>query len=88
MQGKVCLVTGATAGIGQVAATELCRRGAHVVIVGRSSERCAATLASIRTAAGADRVDSLVADLSSLSEVRRLAGLVRERYPRVDVLLE
>ena len=85
MQGKVCLVTGATAGIGQVAATELCRRGAHVVIVGRSSERCAATLASMRTATGADRVDSLVADLSSLSEVRRLAGLVRERYPRLDV---
>jgi NAD(P)-dependent dehydrogenase (short-subunit alcohol dehydrogenase family) len=87
MQGKVCLVTGATAGIGQVAATELCRRGARVIIVGRSSERCAATEALIRTAAGADRVDSLVADLSSLSEVGRLAGLVRDRYPRLDVLL-
>jgi NAD(P)-dependent dehydrogenase (short-subunit alcohol dehydrogenase family) len=87
MQGKVCLVTGATAGIGQVTATELCRLGAHVIIVGRSSERCAATQALIRTAAGADRVDSLVADLSSLSEVRRLAGLVRERYPRLDVLV-
>jgi NAD(P)-dependent dehydrogenase (short-subunit alcohol dehydrogenase family) len=87
MQGKVCLVTGATAGIGQVAATELCRRRAHVVIVGRSSDRCAATQAMIRSAVGADRVDSLVADLSILSEVRRLAGLVRERYPRLDVLL-
>ena len=41
MQGKVCLVTGATAGIGQVTATELARRGAHVVIVGRSAEKCA-----------------------------------------------
>ena len=87
MQGKVCLVTGATAGIGQVTATELGRLGAHVIVVGRSSERCAATQALIRTAAGADRVDSLVADLSSLSEVRRLAGLVRERYPRLDVLV-
>jgi NAD(P)-dependent dehydrogenase (short-subunit alcohol dehydrogenase family) len=87
MQGKVCLVTGATAGIGQVTATELCRLGAHVIIVGRSSERCAATQALIRTAAGADRADSFVADLSILSEVRRLAGLVRERYPRLDVLV-
>jgi NAD(P)-dependent dehydrogenase (short-subunit alcohol dehydrogenase family) len=87
MQGKVCLVTGATAGIGQVTATEVCRLGAHVIIVGRSSERCEATQALIRTAAGTDRVDSLVADLSSLSEVRRLAGLVRERYPRLDVLV-
>jgi NAD(P)-dependent dehydrogenase (short-subunit alcohol dehydrogenase family) len=87
MQDKVCLVTGATAGIGQVTATEVCRLGAHVIIVGRSSERCEATQALIRTAAGTDRVDSLVADLSSLSEVRRLAGLVRERYPRLDVLV-
>ena len=87
MKGMVCLVTGATAGIGQVTATELCKRGAHLIIVGRSSERCAATQASIRTTAGGDRIDSLVADLSSLSEVRRLAGLVRERYPRLDVLV-
>ena len=49
MQGKVCLVTGATSGIGQVTATELARRGAHVVIVGRSAQKCEATQQQIRS---------------------------------------
>ena len=76
MQGKVCVITGATAGIGQVAATELARRGAHVVIVGRSAEKCAATQAQIRSASPSAAVDTLVADLSSLAETKRLAGQV------------
>ena len=48
MKGKVCLVTGATAGIGEVTAREFARRGACVVLVGRSRERCEATAAAIR----------------------------------------
>ena len=87
MQGKVCVITGATAGIGQVAAIELARRGAHVVIVGRSAEKCAATQAQIRSGSASATVETLVADLSSLDETKRLAGQVRERYPRIDVLL-
>jgi NAD(P)-dependent dehydrogenase (short-subunit alcohol dehydrogenase family) len=87
MQGKVCVITGATAGIGQVAATELARRGAHVVIVGRSAAKCAATQAQIRSASAEASVDSLVADLSSLAETKRLASEVGQRYPRIDVLL-
>jgi len=43
MVGKTCLVTGATAGIGEVTAREFARRGTRVVILGRSRERCAAT---------------------------------------------
>jgi NAD(P)-dependent dehydrogenase (short-subunit alcohol dehydrogenase family) len=87
MQGKVCLVTGATSGIGQVAAIELARRGAHIVIVGRSVEKCASTQAQIRATRSDAIVDTLVTDLSSLAETKRLAEQVRERYPRLDVLL-
>jgi NAD(P)-dependent dehydrogenase (short-subunit alcohol dehydrogenase family) len=87
MQGKVCLVTGATSGIGQVAAIELARRGAHIVIVGRSAEKCANTQAQIRATRSDAIVDTLVTDLSSLAETKRLAEQVRERYPRLDVLL-
>lgn len=87
MKGKVCLVTGATSGIGEVAATELARREARVVLVGRSLERCDATAARIRVAAAYADVDALVADLSVQAEVRRLAEQVRERYDRLDVLL-
>ncbi len=87
MKGKVCLVTGATSGIGEVAATELARRGARVIIVGRSSERCAATLERIRTSTGATAVESITRDLSCQLEVLLLAEQVRERCDRLDVLL-
>ncbi|MGP0066809.1 MAG: SDR family oxidoreductase [Isosphaeraceae bacterium] len=87
MKGKVCLITGATSGIGEVTARELARLGAEVVIVGRSPERCAATLARIRTETGATAVDALVGDLSSQADVRRLAGQIQDRCPRLDVLV-
>ena len=48
MSGKVCLVTGATAGIGLVTARELARRGARVIGVGRSQERCQQAMRLIR----------------------------------------
>ena len=60
---------------------------AHVVIVGRSARNAQATQAKIHAASAAARVDFLVADLSSLAETKRLAGQVREQYPRIDVLL-
>jgi NAD(P)-dependent dehydrogenase (short-subunit alcohol dehydrogenase family) len=87
MTGKTCLVTGATSGIGEVAARELARLGARVIVVGRSPERCAATLERIRAATGSTELESIVADLASQAEVRRLAEHVRARCPRLDVLL-
>jgi NAD(P)-dependent dehydrogenase (short-subunit alcohol dehydrogenase family) len=87
MAGKTCLITGATGGIGEVTARELARSGARVIIVGRSPERCAATLGRIRGQTGATAVESLVADLSSQDQVRRLADEVRERCDRLDVLV-
>ncbi|MHB1559816.1 MAG: SDR family NAD(P)-dependent oxidoreductase, partial [Isosphaeraceae bacterium] len=88
MNGKVCVVTGATSGIGEVAAIDLARRGARVLIVGRSAERCAATLERVREAAGGDpsMAESFVADLSSQAEVRRVADAIGQRCDRLDVL--
>jgi NAD(P)-dependent dehydrogenase (short-subunit alcohol dehydrogenase family) len=87
MAGKTCVVTGATSGIGEVTACELARRGARVVLVGRSPERCAATLARMRDATGTSAAESLIADLSSQSSVRQLADQVRARCDRLDVLV-
>ena len=87
MVGKTCLVTGATAGIGEVTAQELARRGATVVIVGRNRDRCEATTKAIQRLTGNPAVESLTADLSSQAEVRRLAAEYRARHPRLHVLI-
>ena len=75
MDGKVCLVTGATNGIGRVAARELAKMGAVVVIVGRNPARTEATVHEITSQTGSSAVDSIVADLSSMAEVRRGIGV-------------
>jgi NAD(P)-dependent dehydrogenase (short-subunit alcohol dehydrogenase family) len=87
MQGKVCLVTGATSGIGLVAARELARQGARVVLVGRSEERCASAVEKIQTQTGNRDVTALLADLSSQQQVRQLAQSFQTRYSRLDVLI-
>ena len=87
MQGKVCLVTGATNGIGLVTARELARRGARVVLVGRSLVRCEAAVAQVQAETGNRAVETLLADLSSQQQVRDLAGRFRDRSSRLDVLI-
>lgn len=87
MSGKTALVTGATAGIGEVTARELARRGANVVVVGRSRERCEATVNAIRQETGNASVSYLVADLSSQSDVRKLARDFLQSHERLDVLV-
>lgn len=87
MHGKVCLVSGASSGIGRATARELAARGAEVVLVGRDPERCAASAAALRAATGNGAVTFLVADLSSLVEVRRVAAEFRARHGRLDVLV-
>jgi NAD(P)-dependent dehydrogenase (short-subunit alcohol dehydrogenase family) len=87
MQGKVCLVTGATSGIGMVTAQALAQQGATVVIVARHAERGTATVHHITHATGNAHVELLLADLSIQAQVRHLAATFQRRFDRLDVLL-
>jgi retinol dehydrogenase 12 len=87
MSGKVCLVTGATSGIGEAAAKELAQRGATVIVVGRNEKKCAATVTQIRQQTGNAQVEFMLADFSSLKEIRALAEQYRKRYSRLDILM-
>ncbi len=87
MIGKVCIVTGATSGIGEETALELARLHATVVLVGRSAEKCSKVLNEIKGRTGNQSVDFLVADLSSQKDIRRIVEEFRKRYQRLDVLV-
>jgi NAD(P)-dependent dehydrogenase (short-subunit alcohol dehydrogenase family) len=87
MRGKVCLITGATSGIGLVAARELARQGARVVMVGRNPAKGAAARAQVQEQTGNQEVELLLADLSLQQQVRQLASQFCERHSRLDVLI-
>jgi len=87
MNGKVVLITGATNGIGRVAALELAEMGATVIVVGRDAARTEATIHEIKQQTGSSAVDQIVADLSPMAEVRRAAEEFKSRYKRLDVLV-
>jgi len=87
MQGKVCIVTGATSGIGLMTARALAGEGATVVAVGRNPERTAATVQHLAQETGNPAIEGLVADLSAQAQVRHLAQEFRQRYGRLDVLV-
>lgn len=87
MTGKICLVTGATNGIGKATAQALTQMGATVVIVGRDPDKCAAVVSEIRRISGNDAVEALVADLSIMAQVRRAADQFKLKYQKLHVLV-
>ena len=87
MKGKICLVTGANAGIGKTTALGLAKIGAAVVMVSRNQERGEAARAEIMAESENDAVDLMIADLSSQQSIRQLAEDFKTRYERLDVLV-
>jgi NAD(P)-dependent dehydrogenase (short-subunit alcohol dehydrogenase family) len=87
MNGQVCLVTGATSGIGAVTARVLAERGATLILAGRNPDKIRAAVHQLQTQSGNRQVDALLADLSSQQQIRQLAQQFRDRYSRLDVLV-
>ncbi len=87
MSGKTCIVTGANSGIGKQTALALAGMGAHVVMVARNRERGEAALGDVKRASGSEKVDLLLADLSSQASIRQLAAEILAKYPAIDVLV-
>src|SRR6267154_1901203 len=85
MNGKVCIVTGATSGIGKAAAIALAKMGGAVVLVGRDRGRAEAAAAEIGAVSTVPpKVE--IADLASMEQVRALAGRLAS-LERIDVLI-
>lgn len=86
-RGKVVVITGATSGIGQVAAEQLAGMGARIVQVARDRERGQAALARLNQIAPGIAHTIYYADLSRLSEMKRVASEIAKAQPRIDVLV-
>ncbi len=86
MQGKVVVITGATSGIGEVAAIRLAEQGARIVFTARDQERADATMAKLQAANGASEHVVHLADLSLPAEMKRVAGEIAAE-PQIDVLV-
>jgi NAD(P)-dependent dehydrogenase (short-subunit alcohol dehydrogenase family) len=87
MRGRVCLVTGATSGIGKATAHALAALGATVVLVGRDPQKGEATVQKIREDTRNEEVELLSADLSSQTSIRRLSDHVLAEHDRLQVLV-
>lgn len=87
MDRKVCLITGASAGIGLATAWELARLGGDVVLVARDKNRGEQARKKVIAKSGNDNVGVMLADLSSLVQVRELVANFQSQYSRLDVLV-
>ncbi len=87
MKNKTVLVTGATDGIGKETALQLARMGARVLVHGRSAARCQQAVDEIHSQSENPHVAYLLADFSSLAQVRALAAEVGQRVAKLDVLV-
>ena len=87
MGGKVCLVTGASSGLGKATTLGLANLGAQVVMVCRDETRGEAARQDIIKQSNNQNVELLIADLSSLSDVYALAEKVKQRFAKLHVLI-
>jgi NAD(P)-dependent dehydrogenase (short-subunit alcohol dehydrogenase family) len=87
LKGKICLVTGATLGIGKETALGLAKQGATVIMVGRDASRTREAAEWVKQGSGNDKVDTMLADLSLQAEVRKLAAAFKAKYDQLHVLV-
>ena len=87
MRGKTIVITGATSGIGEVAAIRLAEQGARIVFTARDDKRAKATMAKLQKANGVSEHVVHLADLSLLAEQKRVAGEIAAE-PQIDVLID
>ena len=87
MDKKICMITGANAGIGKAAAIQIAQKGFHVVMVCRDEKRGQQALEEVKQKSGSDFVELMVADMSLQSSIRQMAQLFTSKYDRLDVLI-
>lgn len=84
---RTMVLTGGTSGIGRAAARELYRKGAHLVVVGRDAKKLDELRLELAHVRGGGTIETELADLSLMADVRKLAARLIRRHDRIDVLI-
>ncbi len=87
MESKIILITGATQGIGKETATTLAKQGHHVIIHGRNQEKLNTVAQEIKSVSGSNKVETIVADLFSFADIKRMTDEFKTRFDHLDVLI-
>src|SRR4051812_34496409 len=87
MEGKTILITGSTDGIGKVTAKALAKQGHTVIVHGRNKKKAETVCEEIKSETDNNKIDFVIADLFSLSDVKRMAHQFKIKYERLDVLI-
>lgn len=87
LDGRVIVVTGPTSGLGLATVKALASTGAQLVLVARNRDKCEAVAAELRAKHPTCTVDVVVAEMGDLESVSSASRVLREKFPRIDVLV-
>jgi NAD(P)-dependent dehydrogenase (short-subunit alcohol dehydrogenase family) len=87
MERSVCLITGASDGLGLEAARQLANKGLELILVGRNESKLEVGQQKISQATGNHHITILTADLSSQKEIRKLSEEIHRRFSKIDILI-
>jgi retinol dehydrogenase-12 len=87
VEKQICLITGATEGVGKVTTRELAEKGFIVVFIARNQAKAESVKNEIISSTPDAAVDYIIADLASLDQIHRLVEIFKQRYDHLDVLI-
>ena len=87
MEGKLCLITGATDGIGKETAKSLAGFNARLILVGRDQSKGESVRNELMVQTGNDQIDIMTADLSNMNAIQKLSVEIHQKYNKLNVLI-
>jgi len=87
MKDRICLITGANSGIGEIASRELARMGASVIMVCRDKQKAEATRRKIVEDSGNQKIEILLCNLASQKQIRQMCEAYENTHDRLHVLI-